>query len=70
MQITIDEKDAVLILQSIDATDWSYAGESARAEAIKRRIMTADCSNAGKVTSAHPCELAAYIAEEIRARGR
>ena len=38
MSIT-DVRDAALLLQSIEATDWSYCGEGARATRLKLRLI-------------------------------
>lgn len=38
MSITLEEKDAALIIQSIEAMDWSYCGEQERAAAIVRLL--------------------------------
>jgi ABC-type cobalt transport system substrate-binding protein len=49
MIIQIDLMEAVLIIQSIEATDWQYCGEDGRAAKVVAKIRSAAQAEAHEI---------------------
>lgn len=41
MIVVLDLNDAAMILQSLEAMDWTYCGEGGRAKLLREKIITA-----------------------------
>lgn len=41
MIILLDLKDAAMLLQSLEAADWTYCGEGGRAKLLREKIIRA-----------------------------